>query len=216
MLDDFDLDVPEEDDDDDVDDIFEDDDQEGGGVNRNFMLVAGGLGGLLLISLICIGIYALVIAPNRETASPAELTLQAQQSVLNQSLTETSQAVAIGPSATPTVTPSPTNTVAPPTATETATVDPSEEGTLAPATDTPEGGPTQDPRTATVQALLTQASVARTQAAQNLLTTTATATSTALPDTGFLDDYGPIGMFLLTILMVMVIFMARRMRLADI
>lgn len=215
MLDDFDLDVPE-DEDLDEDDIFEDDDQEGGGVNRNFMLVAGGLGGLLLLSLVCIAIYAFVIAPNRQTSPPAELTLQAQQTALSNSLTETSQAVAIGPSATPTITPSPTNTLAPPTATATATIDPSEEVTLAPASDTPEGGPTQDPRTATVQALLTQASVARTQAAQNLLTTTATATSTALPNTGFLDDYGPIGMFLLAALMILVIFMARRMRLADI
>ena len=70
--------------------------------------------------------------------------------------------------------------------------------------------PTQDPRTATVEALLTQASVAQTQAANAQLTITPT--PTALPNTGFLDDYGPTGMMFAALMLIVVIFFSRRIR----
>jgi len=69
----------------------------------------------------------------------------------------------------------------------------------------PQTGGELDPRTATVSALLTQAAVAR-------LTTTGLPTSTALPATGFMDEMGVPGLLGMTILLVVVIFLVRRMR----
>ena len=71
-------------------------------------------------------------------------------------------------------------------------------------TDTPAGveQPTTDPRTATVSALLTQ------QAGGGVTTPTAT----GLPDTGFADDFGIPGMIALAAALVVVIFLARRLR----
>jgi LPXTG-motif cell wall-anchored protein len=65
---------------------------------------------------------------------------------------------------------------------------------------------TVDPRTATVSALLTQAANAQK-------TTTARATSTALPTTGFADQVGLPGLFGATIALLAVVFLARRLRL---
>jgi hypothetical protein len=206
MLDDFDLDVPED------EEPFEEESEESSGSsNRNFMVVAGSLGGLILISMICIALYTFVILPNRDQRTPAQKTLAVQQTALSQSLTETSQAVAVLPP-TETETPRPTNTKRPPTETQEVAETP-----LATASVTPDpGGPTVHPMTATVWAVLTNASLGLTQAANSLLTITPTVTSTALPNTGFLDDYGPIGMFMVTTLMILVIFMARRLRQANI
>jgi hypothetical protein len=81
-------------------------------------------------------------------------------------------------------------------------------------TETPTGGPTVHPATETVQALLTQAAVAQTQAAEEILTVTPTATI-VLPDTGFADDIGLLGMFMLGSALILVIFFARRLRSAN-
>ncbi|MDH5605600.1 MAG: hypothetical protein OEY93_01820 [Anaerolineae bacterium] len=212
MLDDFDLDVPE--DEEDELDIF---DEEGGepGTNRNFMMIAGGLGVVLLISMICIAVYSFVIRPGQEPAvDPAAATMQAQQTELSQSLTETAQAIV---QVLPSETLAPSATVEVLDGTGTATVDPSAQVTEPiVATQEPDGGATVNPATATVYAVLTKVAVARTQAAETLLTTTPTFTPTALPNTGFLDDYGPIGLFMMAAMMILVIFMSRRLRMANI
>jgi LPXTG-motif cell wall-anchored protein len=62
-----------------------------------------------------------------------------------------------------------------------------------------------DTRTATVAALLTQA-------AQAKLTSTYLSTSTALPKTGFAEDVGFPSLMSVTLLLLVVIFLARRMR----
>jgi LysM repeat protein len=72
---------------------------------------------------------------------------------------------------------------------------------LAVPTDTPV--PTVDPRTATVAALLTQAAIAQQ---------TTVPTSTALPTTGFVEDVGIPGLLGMALLLVVVIFLARRLR----
>jgi LPXTG-motif cell wall-anchored protein len=74
---------------------------------------------------------------------------------------------------------------------------------LAVPTDTPV--PTSDPRTATVAALLTQAAIAQQ---------TVQPTSTALPTTGFMDEVGMPGLLGMALLLVAVIFLARRLRTA--
>jgi len=66
-----------------------------------------------------------------------------------------------------------------------------------------------------VQALLTQAALAQTQAAQQLLTQTATPTATGLPDTGFADDIGAPTLLGMAALLIVVIFVARRLRAAT-
>jgi hypothetical protein len=66
----------------------------------------------------------------------------------------------------------------------------------------------QDPQTATVAA-------ANTQAAQAQLTITALPTSTLLPDTGFFDDAGAPGLFIMAIALVVVILLARRLRVSP-
>ena len=197
MLDDFDMDFPEE------DDGFEEEEEAPEGRNRTFMLVAGGLGGLIIIALICVAIYVFLIRPRTaanqvafqtQTALAEAAAFQAQTQTAAFSVpTETN-------TPTPTNTPEPTNTQAP-TDTQEA---PPDDGTG--------GGPTPDPRTATVQALLTQAALAQTQAAQELLTQTATPTATGLPDTGFADDVGAPTLLAMAGLLIVVIFVARRLR----
>jgi hypothetical protein len=76
---------------------------------------------------------------------------------------------------------------------------------IAVATETP--SPTQNPATATVGAAFTQIAVS---------TQTIIPTSTALPNTGFADDVGIPGMFAMTLALVVVIFLVRRLRAAPI
>lgn len=176
--------------------------------NRTFLLVAAGLGGFMLLAVICMVVYALFLRPRAdETTDPAILTREAENAQISQSLTQTAVAAALQPS--------PTNT-APPTATQPPA---SPTSGLGAVTNTPgggEAGPTADPRTATVQALLTQASIAQTQAASNIVTVTATSTAVGtLPDTGLLDDAGLPVLAGLTAMLLVVIFAARRLRAAN-
>jgi hypothetical protein len=197
MLDDFDMDFPEE------DDGFEEEEEAPQGRNRTFMLVAGGLGGLIIIALICVAIYVFLIRP-RTAANQVAFQTQTALAEAAAFQAQTQTAAFSIPSDTPvptaTNTPVPSNT---PVATDTQEAPP-DDGTG--------GGPTPDPRTATVQALLTQAALAQTQAAQELLTQTATPTATGLPDTGFADDVGAPTLLAMAALLIVVIFVARRLR----
>ena len=198
MLDDFDIDFPEE------EDGFEEEEEAPEGRNRTFMLIAGGLGGLIIIALICVAVYVFLIRP-RTAAN--QLAFQTQTSLAEDAAfqAQTQTAAFLVPTDTPV--PSPTNTAVPtntPVPTDTQEAPPVDDGTG--------GGPTPDPRTATVQALLTQAALAQTQAAQELLTQTATPTATGLPDTGFADDVGAPTLLAMAALLILVIFVARRLR----
>jgi LPXTG-motif cell wall-anchored protein len=155
--------------------------------NRTFLIVAGILGGITVLALVCIAAYALFWLPRSRSQREAQIaTLTAQANDMATALART----AIAAAATPTF----TRTTAP-TATTVRTATP----VIAVATDTPV--PSADPRTATVAALLTQAA-----ATQNV------ATATALPTTGFADDMGIPGLLGMAVLLVVVIFLARRLR----
>jgi hypothetical protein len=160
--------------------------------NRTFLLVAGILGSILVLSLILMAVYAMMIVPNRQAAQSTELAginAQNTQVAMDSGLTAVAQAW--------TATPTNTRTPIPETAT------PSITPVLA-ATNTPAAGlAADDPRTATVAALFTQQ-------AENLLTTTPV--STLLPDTGFADDVGILGLVTLAGALVLIIFLARRLR----
>jgi hypothetical protein len=161
--------------------------------NRTFLIAAGILGGITLISLICMAAYAIFWVPiqraNRATQEAA-IALQKSQATATAIQGKTQTAEARQPTATssPTVTNTPTSSATP---------------VIAQATDTPDVTNTPGPRTATVAALLTQAA----QQTQTVLPT-----STELPDTGFADDVGIPTMLALAVVFVAVIFLVRRMR----
>ncbi len=160
--------------------------------NRTFLLVAGILGAILILSLILMAVYAMVVVPNRRSAQNtqvAEINAQNTQVAMASGLTAEAQAW----TATPTVTRTPLPTSSP-------------TPVMAP-TDTPAAALAQDDRdaqlTATMAALFTQQ-------AGNLLTVTPV--STQLPATGFADDVGIPGLLALAAAMIVVIFLARRLR----
>jgi hypothetical protein len=180
----------------DLDNIeIEDESKPEDGSNRTFLTVAGILGGILILSLVCIAVYAMVFLPrSREAQSTeiAEINAQNTEVAMMSEMTAEARSWTSTPSITPTSAP------------ETAT--PSPTPVLAP-TDTPEMGAgadaTVDPRTATVAALFTE------QAEQDLTTTPA---STSLPDTGIMDNVGVPGLVALAASLVLVIILARRLR----
>jgi len=171
---------------DDFDDTFEDDGEAPEeSNNRTFLLVAGGLGFLVLVALLCVGAYVIF---NFNSGQANEVTAQAQASsqalTVEAGLTGTAIAQALTQAAGATSTVLPTNT--PVVAEATVTL-----------TETP------NPATATVGAAFTQIAVS---------TQTIIPTSTALPNTGFADDVGVPGMFAVALGLVLLIFLARRLR----
>jgi hypothetical protein len=156
--------------------------------NRTFLIAAGILGGIVLLSLACLAGYVLLYRPQQIAQQQQAATAQAAQNAqVAAALTATSEAL-LHPSPTATQPPTRTPVVAPATP------------TVILATST------QDPATATVAAALTQAALAQL----NQLPT-----ATALPGTGLADQYGAPGLVVLGMALVVVIFLARRLRAAP-
>jgi uncharacterized membrane protein len=130
---------------------------EGGeGNNRNFLLAAIGLGGIVLISLICMAVYALVVMPKqRATAQQTSEANQAAVALATNVSMETQAAVLFTATLPPSETPVP---------------QPTETLVVVFATPTPSVAPTSEPATATFEAM-------QTQVANNLLTAAATSAS---------------------------------------
>ena len=157
--------------------------------NRTFLIAAGILGGIVLLSIACLAGYALLILPQQQASNRAAADAQATTNAqISGALTATMQAQLLP---TETLTPTSTPVVAQPTATSESFI-----------TNTP------DPSTATVAAALTQA-----QAAQ--LTVVVLPTSTQLPGTGIADEYGLPGLFVVGLAFVIAILLARRLRAAP-
>jgi cytoskeletal protein RodZ len=151
--------------------------------NRTFLVAAGILGGIVLLSIACLAGYVLLYRPSQVAQQSQAATAQAVQNAqVAAALTATSQAMS-HPS--PTVTPPPTETP--------VVVQP----TPVPATST------QDPATATVAAALTEAALAQL---------TVYPTATELPGTGVADQYGAPGLVIMGMALIAVIFLARRLR----
>jgi Tfp pilus assembly protein PilV len=167
--------------------------------NRTFVIAAAGIGGLLVLSMICLALYALVLAPAQQRNRAADATAVALQNTeVAQSITQTSDAAR----ATPTR-PS-TDTPVPPTATVTHT-----QVVVLP-TDTPEATSSSTPFTN----LGTQ-SAQQTLDASGQITSTPTPTATALPTTGFADEIGLQGLLLLGAALLVVVVVARRLRVGS-
>lgn len=158
--------------------------------NRTFLIAAGILGGIVLLSIACLAGYALVILPQQRAAQQAgeQNALATQNAQVNEALTATGVAFDLSqtPQATETLFPTDTPVVAQPTATNTL------EFTLTP-----------DPATETVAAGFTQLAES---------TLTVIVTTTALPTSGIADEFGLPGLVIAAMVLVAVIFLARRLR----
>lgn len=161
--------------------------------NRTFIIVAGILGAITVLALVCIAAYAFVVLPRQRAQDEArDATAIAQNTQVALAITQTYAAKDIEPTATVTPIP-PTNT-------------PTNSPTPVVAVPTQTSAVLGDPRTATVSALLTQAAA---------VTRTVIPTSTALPSTGFVEDVGIPGLLGMAALLIAVIFLARRLRTAS-
>ncbi|MCE9647199.1 MAG: hypothetical protein K8S20_14475 [Chloroflexi bacterium] len=163
--------------------------------NRTFMIAVGILAGIILISVACLVAVYLFGRTNTTSTQNAAATANAANTTataaafIQQALTATFDASILA-STTPTATT--TSVVSVETATNTP--DPN-IGTPAAAT-------------ATVGAALTQAAIAQ----QTVVVTT---TALALPNTGFADDVGLPGLVVMALVFVVVILLARRLRVAP-
>ncbi|GAB4543214.1 MAG: hypothetical protein Fur002_14860 [Anaerolineales bacterium] len=174
--------------------------------NRTFMIAVGILGGLILISVACLGgVYLFsskgATAAQQAQAAAATQTKFAADNYIAQSLTSTAEAAIL-----PTVTLPPTATATQPVSQPSAT--PTVDLAL-----TSEIGPsglsmTQAVATSTVAAALTQAALAQE-------TVVALPSPTALAGTGFADEYGAPGLVALALAFILVILFSRRLRSAP-
>jgi hypothetical protein len=153
---------------DDFDDTFDDDDAPEESNNRTFLLVAGGLGFLVLCALLAVGAYVIFNLNSGQTTNEATAQAQAtmQEMTVQAALTQTAIVQAQTQAAV------------------TSTVDPTDTPVIAEATVTMTETP--NPATATVGAAVTQIAAS---------TLTIVATSTALPNTGFAEEVGLPGVF---------------------
>ncbi len=154
--------------------------------NRTFLILAGVLGGLILLSLACLAGYVFLFRSGGPTNTAGAVATQNAQVAF--ALTATSNAASFP---TATSTPFPTQTPVVSLATSTPTLIPVS---------------TQDPSTATVAAAFTLAAQAQL---------TVVPTSSALPKGGIADEYGAPGLVVVGLALVVVIFLARRLRAAP-
>lgn len=163
--------------------------------NRTFVLAAAAIGGLLVLSLICLGLYALVLAPRQRQANINQATqIALQNTQTSRQVTET--AAARFPSAT-----------APPSHTPTASQTPTRTATRVVVVASPTATvvtSTLDPAAATAAFLATRAAL------------TPSPTVTALPVTGFADEGGMPMLVLFGGTLILVAVIARRMRLRPV
>lgn len=174
--------------------------------NRTFVVAAAGLGGLIVLSLICLGLYALVLAPRqRQAAIDAPTQIALQNTLTAEALTATAAAELAS------ATPEPTETAVP-----TATNSPTPTQVVVLPTDTPTTTQTPFTTLPTLAPLTLTAAMAQTQTQQAVAggagTATPTATATALPVTGFADEVGLPGLLAMAAVLLGVIVLSRRLR----
>ena len=171
--------------------------------NRTFLIVGGIFAALIFLTLVCGAVYALWYLPGRTASQRAtQAAIKSVNAQVAAQMTSTAQAALWTPTSMPTE--PPTNTAIAPLNNPTAVI--------AISTDTPTATPTTDP--ATLVAMETQL------AAQMTATTIGNAVSVgsgtpipgAMPRTGFFDQIGLPGLIVLTLALIVVIFLSRRLR----
>lgn len=162
--------------------------------NRTFVIAAVGMGALLVLSMVCLLVYALVLAPRQQTAretQAANIVLQNTEVAA----TQTAEAAGVSPTLSPTASevPSPS-----------ATFTPTQVIVLPSNTPTPFLTlPTLEPMTATAAA---QETLDAEQGGG------ATPTPTALPTAGFADEAGMPLLVMLGGVLLLVVFIVRGLR----
>lgn len=166
--------------------------EEDGGSNRTFIIIAAILGGITLVALLCTAAYAFIYLPQQRAKDEAAAqTAYVQQT----SLAYESTQAALAPAATSTKKAAEAAEAAAQKATPTPVL--AEEQAANTAT------PTVDTVQATQDALDTVvAAAAQTQ----------NPTATKLPSGGFADEVGAPGLLAMAVILVVVIFLVRRLR----
>jgi hypothetical protein len=174
--------------------------------NRTFLIVGGIFAALIFLTLVCGAIYVLWLGPRLTTQrNAAQATIEAKNAQVVMQMTSTAEAALFTP--TPQATFTPTDTAIP-------VVIPVSSSTpvIAAATSVETATPTVDP--ATLAAMQAQLSQQMTSTAALLSGAALTPAVGAMPKTGFFDQVIP-GLLLLTLALVAVIFLARRLRKAP-
>jgi hypothetical protein len=170
--------------------------------NRTFLIIAGTLGGIIVLALLCIGGLALFrYLPNQRATQNAIATKAAQDTAVALSASQTASVPTVTATATRQPTYTPTNTRAP-TNTPIIVIAPTKS-------------PTVDIAIATRDALLTQIALTATSSIMQASPTPLRPTTTALPPTGIGDELGTPGLLIAGIVLVMVIFLMRKLRMAT-
>lgn len=170
--------------------------------NRLFLIIAGILGGIAILTLICIAAYALVYLPRVKQAQESnKATVDAQNTQVAVIINQTRTAAAIEA-----FTDTPTSSPVPPTATRTLV--PTQVVAMATTPVSPLF--TLPPETATAMAL------AQTlDAVQQSPTVSPQVTGTPrLSNTGFADEFGLPALLAGAVILIVVIVVARRLRTA--
>jgi hypothetical protein len=169
--------------------------------NRAFLIVGGIFAALILLTLLCGAGYVFWLGPRLNAQkNAAQATIQAENALVVQQMTRTAQAALWTPTTQPTSTP--TKTAIPVLQKASATP------VVALSVSSPTYTVTSD--SSTLVAMQTQLAVQ--------MTSTALAKGTpakALATTGFFDEVGLPSLVVLTLALVAVIFLARRLRRAP-
>jgi LPXTG-motif cell wall-anchored protein len=181
-----------------------------GSNNRTFLVAVGVIAGLFLLAVIGLVAYLLLFAGPANVARNQQATLISAQNVATSSAA-TKRAFAALLALTPSATMTPTATQ-PATATPVIVLPTDTETPLPSDTAAPGAAIAQDltARTETVAALLTQAA-----GGGGVVSATPGGTPTALPTTGFADEVGLPGLIGLAVVLLAVIFLARRLRMSG-
>ncbi len=166
--------------------------------NRTFLVVGGIMAGLVFLTLVCMAVYFLVIAPrlNAQKTS-AQATIEAANAQVVQQMTSTAEAALWTPTSLPTSTATETSIPSTPLSSPTPVI----------AVNTATASATIDP--ATLVAMQTQLSAQLTATSISEATLLAGA---GMPQTGFFDEIGLPGLLILAAALIAIIFLARRMR----
>ncbi len=170
--------------------------EEEGGGNRTFLYAVGALVAFMLVMLLAFGAYAMLILPRQRAAKQTQAAqINAQNTQIAQAITQTAEALQW--------TPTPTETAVP---TSTSTPLPSPTPVVARPSATPK--PPQ-PAVDTAALAMTATAVYLAQAAPG------TPTPTQLPSTGFGDVAQFPTLALAAVLLVALILVVRRLRVAQ-
>jgi cytoskeletal protein RodZ len=174
--------------------------------NRTFWIIGGILGGLILLTLACVAVYILYLGPRLAAQrNSSQATIQAENAQVIQQMTSTAQAALWTPTSLPTSTSTKTAIPTLPKPTDTPVV--------AATVSTPT--PTVVSESATLVFLQTQLAIQLTSTAAAVAAAQTTTPGGTLATTGFFDQVGLPTLIVLSLALLAVIFVARRLRSAP-